>query len=46
MSRGTLNYKSDRIESLLFNPIEQPGIFDPLSNDLNHDWNLSYSPTD
>jgi len=46
MSHGTLNYKSDRIESLLFNPIEQPGIFDPLSNDLNHDSNLSYSPTD
>lgn len=30
MSHGTLNYNSDRIESLLYNPIDQPGLFDPL----------------
>ena len=35
MSYGALNYNDDRIESLLFNPIDQPGLFDPLSNDLN-----------
>ena len=34
ISHGTLNYNSDRIESVLYNPIEQPGLFDPLSNDL------------
>ena len=46
MSHGTLNYNSDRIESLLYNPIEQPGLFDPLSNDLNPDSNfLTRLPT-
>ena len=46
MSHGTLNYDSDRIESLLYNPIEQPGLFDPLSNYLNPDSNfLTCLPT-
>ena len=46
MSHGTLNYNSDRIGSLLYNPIEQPGFFDPLSNDLNPDSNsLTRLPT-
>ena len=47
MSHGTLNYNSDRIESLLCNPIEQPaGLSDPLSNDLNPDSNfLTRLPT-
>ena len=45
MSHGTLNYNSDRIESLLYNPI-QPGLFDPLSNNLNPDSNfLNRLPT-
>lgn len=46
MSHGTLNYNSDRIEWLLYNLIEQPGLFDPLSNDLNPDSNfLTRLPT-
>ena len=46
MSHGTLNYNSDRIGSLLYNPIEQPGFFYPLSNDLNPDSNsLTRLPT-
>ena len=46
MSNGTLNYNSDRIGSLLYNPTEQPGSFDPLSNDLNPDSNfLTRLPT-
>jgi len=40
MSHGTLNYNSDRIESLLYNPVDQPGLSDPLSNDLNLDSNF------
>ena len=40
MFHGTLNYNSDRIGSLLYNPTEQPGSFDPLSNDLNPDSNF------
>ena len=40
MSHGTLNYYINRIGSLSYNPIEQPGFFDPLSNDLNPDSNL------
>ena len=46
MSHKTLNYNSDRIESLFFNPIEQPGLFDPFSNYLNPDSNfLTRLPT-
>ena len=46
MSHGMLNYNSDRIGSLVYNPIEQPGCFDPLSNDLNLDSNfLTCLPT-
>ena len=46
MSHGTLNYNSDRIESLLYNPIDQPGLFEPLSNDLNPDSNsFTHIPT-
>lgn len=40
MSHGTLNYNSDRLESLLYNPIAEPGLFDPLSNNLNPDSNF------
>jgi len=35
-----LYYSSDRIESLLYNPIDQSKLFDPLSNDLNPDSNF------
>ena len=38
MFHGTY-YNGDRIGSLLYNPIEQPGCFDPLSNDPNPDSN-------
>ena len=42
----TCKHNSDRIESLLYNPIEQAGLFDPLSNDLNPDSNfLTRLPT-
>ena len=39
MFHGRLNYNGDRIGSLLYNLIEQPGCFDPLSNDPNQDSN-------
>ena len=46
MSHGTFNYNSHRIESLLYTPIHQPGLFDPLSNNLNPDSNfLNRLPT-
>ena len=37
ISHGTLNYNSNRIESLLYNPIDQPGLSDLLSNNMNPD---------
>ena len=40
VSHGTLNYNSNCIESLLYNPIDQPGLFDPLSNNLYPDSNF------
>ena len=46
MSHGTLNYNNDRLESLLYNPIDQPGLFDTLSNSLNPNTNfLTRLPT-
>ena len=46
MSHYTLNYNNNRIGSLLFNTIDQPELFDPLSKDLNPNSNfLPREPT-
>ena len=36
-SHGPLNYDADRLETLLFNPVERPELFNPLSSHLNPD---------
>ena len=36
-SHGPLNYDADRLETLLFNPVERPQLFNPLSSHLNPD---------
>ena len=36
-SHGPLNYDADRLETLLFNPVERPELFNPLSSHLNLD---------
>ena len=36
-SHGPLNYDADRLETLLFNPVERPELFNPLSCHLNPD---------
>ena len=40
ISHGPLNFNSDRLETLLFNPIEQPELSNSLSSYLNPDSNL------
>ena len=37
LSRGPLNFNSNRLETLLFNPIEQPELSNSLSSHLNPD---------
>ena len=40
ISHGPLNFNSDRLETLLFNPIEQPELSNSLSSYLNPDSNF------
>ena len=37
LSHGPLNFNSNRLETLLFNPIEQPELSNSLSSHLNPD---------
>ena len=39
-SHGPLSYDADRLETLLFNPVEKPESFNPLSSHLNPDSNF------
>ena len=41
LSHGPLNFNSDRLESLLFNPFEQPKLSNSLSNHLNSGSNFT-----
>ena len=40
LSHGPLNFNSNRLETLLFNPIEQPELSNSLSSHLNPDSNF------
>ena len=40
LSNGPLNFNSNRLETLLFNPIEQPELSNSLSSHLNPDSNF------
>ena len=40
ISHGPLNFNSNRLETLLFNPIEQPELSNSLSSYLNPDYNF------
>ena len=40
LSHGPLNFNSNPLETLLFNPIEQPELSNSLSSHLNSDSNL------
>ena len=37
---GPLSYDADRLETLLFNPVERPELFNPLSSHLNPNSNF------
>ena len=39
-SYGPSSYDADRLETLLFNPVERPELFNPLSSHLNPDSNF------
>ena len=41
LSHGPLNFNSNRLETLLFNPIEQPELSNSLSSHLNPDSNFN-----
>ena len=40
LSHGPLNFNGNRLESLLFNPLEQPELSNSLSSHLNPDSNF------
>ena len=41
-SHGPLSYDADRLETLLFNPVDRPKLLFPLSSHLNPDSNFIY----
>ena len=43
-SHGPLSYDADRLETLLFNPVERPELFNPLSSHLNPNSNFITRP--
>ena len=44
LSHGPINYDSDRLDTLLFNPIERPELCNPLSSYLDPDSNFATRP--
>ena len=42
MSHGPVHYDGDRLESLLFNPIDRPEVGNMLSSYLNPDSNFEF----
>lgn len=44
LANGPLNFDVNRLESLMFNPLDQPRLPDIFSNYLDPDVNLTYRP--